>query len=274
MAFPRFQACIVLFVCIFLMGCESQGECIKTGTCTCTFNDQYGTKIDFGTIGNRDGTPKFDFGNYGLEGTFTYAFNPCFAFSAGSCKDVVGCQKDTNAEASYFDIGNPEPVSWTTDSDGTILVSYSATQGSEERTSAVQYTCEKTALKEPTLVIQSEAPTRTYNMEVKTCAACSPAVSGCSSSSGGLTGGGIVCIIFTVVVFVYIVGGILFQVFVRGATGTEVFPNHNFWWKFPGLVKDGFLFMLTPCRRGGYSEWRNKSMQIGCAYRSLIARIL
>ncbi|XP_054767187.2 uncharacterized protein LOC129274397 [Lytechinus pictus] len=249
---------ILLFVCILLKGCKSQIQCAQTGRCTCTFNDQQKTKVNFGVIGLRNGKPKFDFDSYGQKGAFNYAFNPCYPFSAGTCKDVVSCQNEAEGP-KHWDLGNPDPVSWETLPQGTIRVTYTATQEEDERTSVVSYVCDQTAINEPTFAVISEAPTRTYNMEVRTCAACSPAVQGCptevpSAPSSGLTGGGIVCIIFTVLVVVYIAGGILFQVFAKGASGKEIIPNVNFWSDFPGLVKDGFLFMISPCRRGGYSD--------------------
>lgn len=40
-----------------------------------------------------------------------------------------------------------------------------------------------------------------------------------------------------VAVMVYIVGGILFLRFYRGASGVEMIPNYEFWKDFPLLVK-------------------------------------
>lgn len=41
---------------------------------------------------------------------------------------------------------------------------------------------------------------------------------------------------FFVAVMVYIVGGILFLRFYRGASGVEMIPNYEFWKDFPLLV--------------------------------------
>ena len=42
---------------------------------------------------------------------------------------------------------------------------------------------------------------------------------------------------FSVLVVVYIVGGVLFMKFARGAEGKEVIPNVNFWSELPGNIK-------------------------------------
>jgi 1,2-dihydroxy-3-keto-5-methylthiopentene dioxygenase len=44
---------------------------------------------------------------------------------------------------------------------------------------------------------------------------------------------------FFVVVVIYLVAGILFMKYKRGATGKEVIPNVEFWSSFPGLIKVG-----------------------------------
>ena len=47
------------------------------------------------------------------------------------------------------------------------------------------------------------------------------------------------CTIFSffVVLVVYLVAGILFMKYRRGATGKEVIPNVEFWSSLPGLIK-------------------------------------
>ena len=46
---------------------------------------------------------------------------------------------------------------------------------------------------------------------------------------------------FFVLVLIYIVGGILFLHFARGANGKEMIPNFEFWKDFPFLVKVSFI---------------------------------
>jgi len=65
--------------------------------------------------------------------------------------------------------------------------------------------------------------------------------------SEGLSGGSVILIILVVVIPIYLVGGMVFNKVRRNATGVELIPNLEFWKVVPGLVKDGFLFII---RRG------------------------
>ncbi|XP_017779192.1 PREDICTED: uncharacterized protein LOC108564602 [Nicrophorus vespilloides] len=46
---------------------------------------------------------------------------------------------------------------------------------------------------------------------------------------------------------VYLVGGGCISYFLRGARGREIVPHVEFWVGLPGLVKDGFVFLLNGC---------------------------
>ncbi len=45
---------------------------------------------------------------------------------------------------------------------------------------------------------------------------------------------------FFVLVLIYLVGGILFLRFARGARGSEQIPNYEFWREFPNYVRVSF----------------------------------
>ena len=53
----------------------------------------------------------------------------------------------------------------------------------------------------------------------------------------GLSTGSLLVILFFVSVGVYFIGGIIVLKALRGATGWEMVPNHEFWCKLPSLVK-------------------------------------
>ena len=74
------------------------------------------------------------------------------------------------------------------------------------------------------------------------------ASSGGSSAGKGLSGGSIFLILFFVGAFVYLVGGILFNKYKRGLSGSELIPNIGFWRDLPGLVKDGCVFSFNKVR--------------------------
>ncbi|KAJ4459731.1 hypothetical protein PAPYR_4120 [Paratrimastix pyriformis] len=81
---------------------------------------------------------------------------------------------------------------------------------------------------------------------------------GCVVPSGGMSFGWIMIIIMLVCFVLYIVGGMAFMKFKKGATGKEIIPNSAFWFGLPGLCWDGmkFLFHLCTfcCRKQGYSS--------------------
>jgi len=71
------------------------------------------------------------------------------------------------------------------------------------------------------------------------------------SVSGGLSAGSIILIVLFVSLILYIVAGVVWNKKKKGATGKELLPNHEFWFGFPGLVKDGFKYFVSKtCKRG------------------------
>jgi hypothetical protein len=57
-----------------------------------------------------------------------------------------------------------------------------------------------------------------------------------------------------VVLVIYLVAGILFMKYKRGATGKEVIPNVEFWSSLPGLIKVGGYFYFF---NGDHIVWYN-----------------
>lgn len=70
----------------------------------------------------------------------------------------------------------------------------------------------------------------------------------CLVPNPGLSAGSVLLILLFVAVMVYIIGGILFLRFYRGASGVEMIPNYEFWKDFPLLVKDGMIFTFRGCK--------------------------
>lgn len=261
MVFHRYSEHLISTIVILLTFCTwrcaaylcHQTDALK-GKCSCQFDDPTKKVIDFSPISRTDGQPEFPFDGYGTTvPEWTYAFNPCSKFDGpGVCKESSVCQQSKSNPETVFNLGDPAPTTWTPEDENTTKVTYASTDG---RTSVVSFTCDKTAVTKPILTFGVELPPKTYNFVVKTCHACLETVPGCIKTGSSLTTGGVLCIIFTVLVVVYFVGGILFQKFGRGATGIELIPNYGFWSDFPILVKDGFLFMISPCTKDeGYSS--------------------
>ncbi|KYM86704.1 Cation-dependent mannose-6-phosphate receptor [Atta colombica] len=70
----------------------------------------------------------------------------------------------------------------------------------------------------------------------------------------GLSMGSLLVILFFVSVGVYFIGGIIVLKALRGATGWEMVPNHEFWCKLPSLVRDGVIFAFNCCRADSYER--------------------
>jgi len=69
--------------------------------------------------------------------------------------------------------------------------------------------------------------------------------SGGPGGDGGLSGGSVLLIILIVLIPVYIIGGCIFMRKQRGTTTmSESCPHSEFWFAFPGLVKDGCVFTV------------------------------
>jgi hypothetical protein len=67
-----------------------------------------------------------------------------------------------------------------------------------------------------------------------------------AAGSGGLGTGGILLILFFVLVPLYFIGGALFQKFVKKETETsELLIHKEFWTSLPGLIKEGVMFTLN-----------------------------
>jgi hypothetical protein len=78
---------------------------------------------------------------------------------------------------------------------------------------------------------------------------------GCPTHKKGLSGGSVCLIILTVAVFVYLVGGCLYNHFIKGRSGSAMIPNHTFWGNLPGLLVDGFRFVICRPALGGAKDY-------------------
>ncbi|XP_072029104.1 cation-dependent mannose-6-phosphate receptor-like [Amphiura filiformis] len=229
----------VLFLFIGVVVGQDPPECtMLTGsTCACVFPD--GTKIDLSPLDGAN-KPAFDFKEPTVPDDFMYAYNPCTPFSSGDCTNVAVCQRSKDL-SHYYNIGNPSTAEFSGTGDA---ISYSG--GEEGRQTDVQLLCNKDANTHK-YVVDGQISDKHYKLQVTSCHACR---GGCPAGSGkkGLSFGSILCILFVVLVFVYLIGGIIFNRYARGASGKEVIPNVSLWEEFPLLVKDGFVFVASCCK--------------------------
>jgi len=71
-----------------------------------------------------------------------------------------------------------------------------------------------------------------------------------------LSGGSVFVIILLVVIFVYVVGFVIFNKFKREATGLDIIPHRIFWISLFGYVRDGGKFTVEKVTgKSGYSSF-------------------
>jgi len=76
---------------------------------------------------------------------------------------------------------------------------------------------------------------------------------GGGGAGGALGGGALFLIIFVAIMFVYFVGGIIYNKFVKKE---GVKPLHaEFWADLPALVKDGVMFLVNKVKGGGQDKY-------------------
>ena len=56
----------------------------------------------------------------------------------------------------------------------------------------------------------------------------------------------------------YLLSGVLYKKAVYGSTGSDLIPNIDFWASLPGLIRDGYMFFISPCL-GHRVEYRTYS---------------
>jgi hypothetical protein len=75
-----------------------------------------------------------------------------------------------------------------------------------------------------------------------------------SESPVGFIGLVLMLLAFFALVTYFIVGALIMY-FYKGARGLEIIPNYMFWKDLPFLIKDGFMFIISPCyKRGSYEK--------------------
>ncbi|XP_006822110.1 cation-dependent mannose-6-phosphate receptor-like [Saccoglossus kowalevskii] len=159
-----------------------------------------------------------------------------------SCDGVAACQ---HVHDSLYNLGTQDSVEYSVPSLGTVVLTYKEEVTTDKRSSIVTYKCNCDA-DSPILLALGETSPLKYEYKITSMHAC---VQACPPKEA-LSTGGILCIIFFVLVFVYFVGGILINKFVlKRENGRDLIPNVEFWSDLPYLIKDGFLFAISPCKK-------------------------
>nr|XP_050862163.1 uncharacterized protein LOC127069323 isoform X2 [Vespula vulgaris] len=73
-------------------------------------------------------------------------------------------------------------------------------------------------------------------------------------SAGTVSIGSTLVILLFVFSGLYFIGGAIALRLLRGATGWEMLPNHEFWCDLPSLIRDGITFTFNCCRADSYER--------------------
>jgi hypothetical protein len=227
---------------------------------TCLQPEINGVDFDFSSLSS----PVAVQGTYsGSSSTFYLA--PCASIAASAVPTSVGtnCQTATGgpysgyqSEAIYpyncYGLAYASPFTWSAvDSSDmtkgvTLLMSTGSKTGSSNtRQIQITFYCDPSATgaTKPLFLTEngnSAAKTIAYTYSWTTALAC--------GGSSGLSGGSIFMIIVLVVTVVYFAGGYAYMYKKHGARGVEAIPNLEFWRNLPGLVKDGWMFVVDKVR--------------------------
>ncbi|XP_065177979.1 uncharacterized protein LOC135808685 [Sycon ciliatum] len=255
---------------------SGQQTCTVGGDpCHCTLSD--GRYIDLNAISTAFTTP-FE----GINHEYQYVFGPCGgSLDLGDecipSNQVAVCQQ----AGTWYNLGQSSQVTVIVDTNANPVTStWTYTGGSDARETHVVVQCQQGS-SPGSITDGGESPTLNYNLKVVSDVGCikggggqptdtpppgtQPVTSngggggggggGTSGKTGGISPGSVTVIIFFVVVTSYLVGGVLLMHFHRGAQGLEMIPNRSLWVEVPGLIKEGVLFVVSPCRGGRGADY-------------------
>lgn len=168
---------------------------------------------------------------------FEFDWNPCTTFTEGSsCTDMLICQTLPNAQETHPCANSV--ASFESDTDGNTVINYEPTiekATSYKRTFKITLKCDPSKFPGYTDGVTEDYTYKDskYSMVFSTKCACDDA---CASNndnpaenSNGLSYGSIILIVFFVLLFVYLVAGILIKWYkMEVETVPEVIPNYEF----------------------------------------------
>ncbi|XP_013394166.1 uncharacterized protein LOC106161693 [Lingula anatina] len=206
--------------------------CTSTDSCSCTLSDGHG-KIDLKklneTVSNRVKLPVF-------------WFSPCHSISvvnsSGNCSNVNLCMQDKNEH--YRCLGASKPEFHVEERNGvrSLFLKYVTNNGAHTF-SRVYLQCSPDV---PDAILTGNmVNTSFYNLTLHSQHCCP------LKAQDTLSTGSILLIVFFTTVTSYFVVGVLYNKTVYAASGTALIPHYQFWSDLPGLIKDGYLFFISPC---------------------------
>ncbi|KAL5012266.1 hypothetical protein ScPMuIL_010817 [Solemya velum] len=212
--------------------------CRQEGTCSCSLMDGSGV-IDLKTVANSD-KPRFKIPGADTADKDEYFYNPCYPFSIAAshnhCTDASACRYD-GVTGIYQNLALAQSAKFDYDKDiGQIFIHYRSSPQDRNLSTRVYLRCD-----DNNVLSLNDYSETSVNFTLSSPCVCP---NGCLPV---LSVGTIVIIVFSLFLLTYLCVGMLYKKAVFGAVGQELVPNHDFWVALPGLVKDGYLFFISPC---------------------------
>lgn len=256
----------------------------------CCFEDEDGI-IDLSTLASKDLGAEFQMlplnstKNINDSAEHTISYNPCKQYTdttghpgaeipcinVAACRHIIIDKPSLTHNITQNSFGTQDSVSFTKENNTTLVANYSSGTDPNKYILSVQFHCNSSALEPiPTLIEYENEDETVVILKIDTVVACptvSPPTASPTTTSpttvpppiddDRLSPGSITLIVFVVVIFVYIFGGMLYNKIVAGAEGVELFPHHEFWTSLPGLVFDGLRFACSCCRSRNRTNYDN-----------------
>jgi hypothetical protein len=243
MAVAGFQTSTIILVCTLALVVNADEDCKTSGSfCRCsTSNITLDLSQIFSTL------PATTV----AEDKYDITYMPCDpqVCPGGGGNPSVVCQVQKDKPTTVFSLGRADGLKWTLTQYNPLEFQIHYVNGDGDRKTIISF---KHGTGSTVFSYDKEDPTLTYDFNVigSSVAPATGGGGGRSSGGGGNVAGpiGIVLIFLALggLVAYFVVGGI-FMYTKRGARGVEVIPNYAFWKDFPFLLKDGFLFTISPC---------------------------
>ncbi|XP_074655141.1 uncharacterized protein LOC141908823 [Tubulanus polymorphus] len=215
--------------------------CEKKGNCICQMADGSGT-IDLTSLAELAPGQDAVFSNVTGTDLNLYSFKPCVGFterySKHVCENVAVCEYDRK-NSKYLNLGSPDSVVFKAiaTNNSTVTMVYTVGSGSSQITTNIKLQCSDTNK----LSVIGAANKNLREMVLSSKCAC---LDGCLNR---LSVGSVLLITLTFLTATYLLVGCLYNKTVYNSSGCELIPNYTFWSELPSLIKDGYLFFISPC---------------------------
>ncbi|KAK7094557.1 hypothetical protein V1264_006094 [Littorina saxatilis] len=219
---------------------SSLQRCEKIDSCSCRLDN--GTEISLHFADNSEnGNPIFHY-HYQASKPYAYfKYSPCIGLPCGTGITNASLCLDPTLLQPASDLGSLSSATFDVSGENVSVVYTSAIGEKLQVISRVHLQCSDVER----FRFDSNRTT-VYNFTLFTRCAC-PGGCGPRRLTGEMSVGTVLVLIFFSAVTLYFGIGSLYRKAVYGGTCSEVIPHREFWVSLPPLMKDGYIFFISPC---------------------------